>query len=72
MFQCFEYMTFSVVVTAVAAAARLLWKPAELNVGPGTTLASDTAWLMHTNDPFPRRKDGVGGQKRELRARLSQ
>lgn len=61
-------MTFSVVVTvtAVAAAARLLWKPAELNVGPGLTLASDTAWLpFHTNDPFPRRKDGVGNSESE-------
>lgn len=67
VFQCFECMTFSVVVTvtAVAAAARLLWKPAELNVGPGIALASDTAWLMHTNDPFPWRKNGVGGQKRD-------
>lgn len=47
-------------ITVVAAAAQPFWKTAELNVGPGISLTSDTAWLLCCiNDPFLWRKDGV-------------
>lgn len=47
-------------IAVVAAAAQPFWKTAELNVGPGISLTSDTAWLLSCiNDPFLQRKDGV-------------
>lgn len=61
-----------IVVVVVAAAAQPFWKSAEFNVGPSTSLTSDTAWLLsHINDPLLKRKDGVTDKNEKLRAKTT-